>query len=183
MIDYLCCRTALFTTLLLTAGPSWADCDPQKPRETPTSRYELRGPEAYDTQTKLTWQRCAVGQRWDEARGCLGEARKMTWEEAMDEPQGPWRLPTIEQLDGISASGCKNPPVNARVFPNAGLADYWSRSTAAVFHYNVGGWTQFNADNDPSKGLPVAWILEPRGSKEKYRPYSEAAVRLVREGR
>ena len=107
----------------------------------------------------------------------------MTWEDAMDQPQGPWRLPTWEQLDSLRATGCQNPPVNARVFPNAGPGDYWSRSTAVVFHYNVAGWDAFNADNDPNKGLPVAWIVEPRGSKGQLRPYSEAAARLVREGR
>lgn len=71
------------------------------------SRFELSGPTARDKQTGLIWQRCNLGQRW-ENDACSGKAkwvdRKTALELALNEAERSgqgWRLPTIRELSGL----------------------------------------------------------------------------------
>ena len=63
--------------------PALPACDADKPTRTPGARYVLKGGEAYDKKTDLTWQRCSIGQRWKEGTGCVGVIKQLDWDESM----------------------------------------------------------------------------------------------------
>lgn len=117
-------------------GPTW----------TPDSRFELKGGEAYDKQTKLTWKRCPEGMRWN-GSGCSGTAEEYSWHDAVKRfPVGgnEWRLPNADELASIRAgnndnsdhskmagpvnSGCFWPAINRNVFVDATSAGFLSSS-------------------------------------------------------
>jgi predicted Zn finger-like uncharacterized protein len=101
----------------------------------------------------ITWQRCSVGQTWT-GTTCNGEAKKMTWDEAMKftsdfAGHNDWRLPTEDELltlvycsdteytteEGIPDIYivCKNseiirPTINGTYFPNTPNEFFWSSS-------------------------------------------------------
>jgi len=79
----------------------------------------------YDHQTNLTWQRCSVGQRWKEQLGCVGVIRQMTWQEAMSQATGGWRVPSINELTSLISPTCSNPAINEEVFPDMELDKLW----------------------------------------------------------
>ena len=129
---------AAFCAALLTmsfAGTSFAACDPKKPIDPPTARFEIQGATAYDTKTRLTWQRCSVGQTFEYGAGCTGEVSSYTLAESQTFKDGGkdegWRLPTRKELSGLVAGTCKEPAINAEVFPGMDLdtTGYWT-STA-----------------------------------------------------
>ena len=71
------------------------------------TRFELNGPSARDKQSGLIWQRCNLGQRWENDT-CSGEPkwtdRKTALELARNEAERSgqgWRLPTIRELSGL----------------------------------------------------------------------------------
>lgn len=124
-------------------GPTW----------TPDSRFVLKGGEAYDTTTKLTWKRCAEGMRWD-GNGCTGTAEKYSWDAIKRFPLegSDWRLPNADELSSIRAgndddndesklaglvkAGCVKPAINPNVFVDGGVdggSNFWSGSPHADY--------------------------------------------------
>lgn len=102
-----------------------------------------------DTVTRLTWQRCSVGQTWSAAfEVCNGEARRMSWEEASRHAApGGFRLPTKGELRTLvfcsntgkydssgddAACGTwatyHTPAINEVSFPNTDAGFFWSSS-------------------------------------------------------
>ena len=73
---------------------------------------------AYDKELNLIWQRCAVGQRWEQNSGCIGTPRKFTFDEAQALTSGNWRVPTMDELQSIIAQYCSEPAVDPAIFPN-----------------------------------------------------------------
>lgn len=109
------------------ATPAFAECDPKKPLDPPTARFEMRGSTAYDTRTKLTWQRCSLGQMFEDG-GCTGEVTGFTWNETKALGADGWRLPTRRELVSLVAEACREPAINAEVFPGIDLeiTGYWT---------------------------------------------------------
>lgn len=162
------CLTAIFALLPLSAalaecnGETWA----------PASRYQIKGSEAKDTDTGLTWKRCAEGMSWS-GTTCTGEPSRMTWDAAMARyPQNgkSWRLPTKDELatlraGELSKSGCWFPAINTRIFPGeTQQISFWSSLAYAG-------------------GSGYAWSVGfYRGSVGSYNRDHDFAVRLVRAG-
>lgn len=94
---------------------------------TPDSRFKISGNEAHDLKTGLVWQRCSVGQRWDDST-CLGSPATRTWSGALSLAAGDWRLPNIKELMSIVERACNSPAINLTVFPNTPSGVYWSSS-------------------------------------------------------
>lgn len=118
-------RAFLLASALMCVGPAaYAACTAE-PR-IPTSRYEINGDQVFDTKTRLTWQRCAVGQQFREGAGCVGEADEVSWS-AAQRRSGAWRLPTRDELRGLVSDACL-PTINKEVFPGVSLQQpsYWS---------------------------------------------------------
>lgn len=159
-----------YIAITLAALPiqGWAKCDANTADNTPTSRYILNDGEAYDTQTKLTWQRCSVGQHWSDEKGCEGTPKSITFTQAQPLKLKLGRTPTIKELKTLISSTCSKPAINTEVFrdikPDAKLDDtfYWS-STA--------------------NGASDAWhlIFFDGSVHNSYRQHGYA-VRLVRNG-
>jgi Protein of unknown function (DUF1566) len=124
---YAGCTLALCGALILMSRGS-AACDAQRSSETPVRRYEIKGSEVYDRNTGLIWSRCSVGQHWQSAKGCTGTVTTMSWEQAMAQDSGAWRVPTTAELESLSAAICGNPVLEEHVFPGfeAGRMSYWS---------------------------------------------------------
>ena len=75
--------------------------------------------------TKLTWQRCVYGQKWNPAtQECIGSPVLLSWSQALIEAERStidgtgWRLPNIKELNSILDMQCINPPYNLEVFPD-----------------------------------------------------------------
>lgn len=114
----------------------------------PTTRYEINGNEVYDTQTNLTWQRCSVGQAWEEGVGCTGTPDSLSITDAKRTPRS-WRLPTKEELDGLLSNACLR-SVNSEAFPGISLANptFWSSSETEpglTWTVNLTSGAEFNA--------------------------------------
>ncbi|HVY06474.1 MAG TPA: DUF1566 domain-containing protein [Burkholderiales bacterium] len=103
-----------------------ADCKETGPEA--TARFTAKAEEVYDKEANLTWQRCAVGQRWEQNSGCLGAPRKFTFEEAQALADQKWRVPTLDELTSIVADYCSEPAVDAQIFPNTASEQFWSNA-------------------------------------------------------
>jgi hypothetical protein len=130
----------------------------------PPARFRAQGAQVIDTQTGLTWQRCSAGQRWDDAFGCVGVIRQMTWNDARKLETDGWRLPTRVELATLVDSACGSPTIDERAFPDMELTKLWywtgTADGALVWYVAFGGGSE-------RLGSPNAWI----------------AVRLVRDKR
>ena len=139
-------------SLSIMAFPAWSQCN--QPDRTPTSRYVIKGGEVYDTQTRLTWARCSVGQVWTEGEGCVGAVRTLTFEQAKQRVDATWRLPTGKELVTLVA-WCQHPAINSEVFPNMNMpliTLYWTDAKddnefPSVVDFYFGGPTVINRSN------------------------------------
>ena len=121
--------------------------------------------------TRLTWQRCSVGQTWT-GSVCSGDPSTFTWDAASKltsnySGKGDWRLPRIDELGSIVERNSFNPSINSTVFPNTNMNAfaYWSSSL-------FGG--------DPNAGAwRVSFYQGDSGIEERYQVRT---VRFVRGG-
>ena len=98
------------------------------------------GQEVTDTQTKLVWQRCSVGQPWD-GKTCLGTATKVTLAsaKAIGAATAPgWRLPTKDEPTGIVDKTKKKPAIDKVAFPGTPSTIFWSTRPEA--NDNLAAW-------------------------------------------
>ena len=155
--------TKLFALLgaISISGTTWADCKDADPAF--TARFAVQAEEVYDRQSDLTWQRCAVGQRWVQSSGCLGNPAKFTFDEAQALTNGKWRVPTIDELQSIVAEYCSEPAVDPALFPGTPSEQFWSNAFYS----------------------PMAFYISFRNGSSNPTYYSESRynVRLVRSGR
>lgn len=153
-----------------------------------------------DIHTKLTWQRCSVGQTWT-GETCAGEASSFKWDDAMQLAKDGWRLPTVDELDTLvfCSSGQRKPSVrlngryvretdgqcqgdysipviNQLVFPNTNQPAFPNRPT----DYSQSGFWSSSPDARNSAG---AWLVDfgYGGVSYGFKSYG-AQVRLVRAG-
>ena len=89
------------------SGYSYAQqiCHSQLTKNTPDSRYQANGSEIKDKQTNLIWQRCCMGEHWQNGQ-ITGIAELMNWDK-MNEyinqfKDAGWRLPTRQELENLS---------------------------------------------------------------------------------
>lgn len=136
---------------------------------TPTSHFSLKGDEAYDQTTGLTWKRCALGMQWDKAHTtCSGAAETYNLDaaKAAARAAGPgWRVPRAEDLETIMIGMCDGPQVDRRAFPAIEASDFgegatfWTTSEAmsGMFYYFdfVNGLVDMHS---PGYGLSVLLV-------------------------
>ena len=132
-------------TAVLTLNTAQAQtCNPNITRSAPDSRYQLvvgsGGSEVLDTQTKLVWQRCSLGQTWN-GTTCTGTASTHTWADALTKARAVgngYRLPNIKELQSLVEEACYNNSINETFFPATPRGGYWSASPYAGDH--DGAW-------------------------------------------
>jgi hypothetical protein len=109
------------------------------PLSTPTSRFrDNRDGTVTDTQQKLMWMTCSVGQAAD-AKACRGTPSALTWSAAEAAARAvnqggrfffnDWRVPQLPELASIAERQCKNPRINLAVFPDTPAEGFWSSSS------------------------------------------------------
>ncbi|WP_283744847.1 DUF1566 domain-containing protein [Sideroxydans sp. CL21] len=105
-------------------------------------RYVVKADTAYDKKTDLTWQRCSVGQQWKQGAGCVGIIKQFTFDEAQQQGNEVWRVPSKEELstliDQKKAESNQRPAIDDTTFPDMDVRNlsYWSSTTDGV----LGGW-------------------------------------------
>lgn len=88
-------------------------------------RYQVKGGLVKDTETKLMWMRCSLGQTWDGST-CTGKALEYTWAETMKQNgfnyagYSNWRVPKIEELKTL-------------VYCSSGLPKTWNSDVSITF--------------------------------------------------
>ena len=115
-----------------------AACDAHKANANPTSRYVLKAGTAFDKKSKLTWQRCSVGQTWQEGKGCIGTVKGLPRLQAELLEEDGWRLPTVDELATLVSPTCTRPSINEEVFPgmDVGSLYYWSKTVPREAYLN-----------------------------------------------
>lgn len=131
-------KTASIMMLTTVSINTYAECTPSAIEATPTARFTPinSGSEVKDNVTGLIWQRCAIGQVWNQNTCSASiEAKQLTWHEALKEAKAlgnGYRLPNIRELHSIVEPRCSNPSVNSTVFPNAVSGLFWSSTPKYV---------------------------------------------------
>jgi hypothetical protein len=148
------------------AASSRATCDNSQPNQPSSARYVIGNGEVYDKESNLTWQRCSVGQNWKDGTGCVGVIKEVTWDEAMGQANGSWRVPSKDELTSLVSPSCKNPAIDDTAFPNMATDKlwYWTSTPIGVSH----AWIVYFNDGAAYDGY--------RGHAATY------SVRLVRSG-
>jgi hypothetical protein len=87
----------------------------------PPARFTLSadGQEVSDSQTKLVWQRCPVGSKWD-GKLCVGKPTTFTLAEAKhasDPASAAWRTPTKDEFAALVDRSKKKPKMDTLAFP------------------------------------------------------------------
>jgi hypothetical protein len=91
--------------------------------DAPPQRFELRGDIAYDTRTKLSWQRGTAPQIYSSL------AAAHAYCSGLDLNGTGFRVPTLRELATIVDTSRNNPAIDLDIFPNTSSGTYWS-STA-----------------------------------------------------
>jgi hypothetical protein len=128
-------------------------------------RYAINGAEVYDSQTKLIWARCSVGQEWKDGH-CVGTVTYFSFADAQKQAGGEWRVPTKDELLSLVDKERKSfPVVDTAAFPDmdANHPWYWSSSTNGE---TIAWYVDF------TDGYSSGFIAED----------NKLAVRLVRNG-
>jgi hypothetical protein len=115
-----------------------------------------------DTQTKLHWMRCALGQSWDGST-CVGKASEFIMDKAQQAAKSctfaeyrDWRLPTIKELEtlvycssgkrsrkdsdgkgGACEGSFENPTIDQQAFPNCPSNLFLSGTSYAPYPANA----------------------------------------------
>lgn len=126
MAKKLCASLLALAGLALLVVPAAQAAAPSQAN----SRYVIKGGEVYDTETDLTWQRCSVGLRLVEGRGCAGTAKKqLTFDEAQQQANGTWRVPNKDELASLIDKS-KSPTIDREAFPDMYEGRlYWSSTS------------------------------------------------------
>ena len=77
-----------------------------------------------DVRNGISWLRCSVGQTWNlHEQTCLGDIVKLNQQEIMiaieqasEQLGGSWRLPNLEELQGLVCETCEPPKIKEKAF-------------------------------------------------------------------
>lgn len=148
---------------LMSGLAAYAQQCQKGPDQVPLSRYRLQGALLLDTQTGLTWKRCAEGQNWT-GKGCSGKPSTFTVSEgvawvakynagpaAARHGRADWRLPTHDELLTLVDSRCSDPAINLKAFPSTVPEPYWTGTSPGgtgqwAVHFGDGFDEIFNAN-------------------------------------
>ena len=124
-----------------------------------------------DLRFGVEWLRCTVGKVWN-GETCVGEAVRLNHEQieiaieqASEQLGEGWRLPTLEELEGLVCEECGRPMIDADVFPTTEAEPYWTGEengfSAKNYFFSVNffnGWTFGRFP--PSKPLAVRLVRD-----------------------
>jgi hypothetical protein len=146
----------------------------------PDQRFRVvagsNGAEVQDLFTDLVWQRCSVGQQWNNtSKTCTGTATLQTWSEALVHAKdvgGDYRLPNIKELLTLREPRCAIPSLNIALFPDTPTDSsgpmYWSSSPYAgdMISAWVVSFAQGTTDI-ATKSSPIGYVRAVRANAAK----------------
>jgi uncharacterized repeat protein (TIGR01451 family) len=96
------------------------------------------------SKTGLMWQRCAVGQTWNDG-SCDGKPGVYKYDKAIKLTadtggKTDWRLPTYKELLTIVDYSASKPAANVIVFPDAPSVEFWTSTQVAGDSYKDYAW-------------------------------------------
>lgn len=164
-------RALLMSSVLMcSATAASAQCT-FEPR-IPTSRYDIQGDKVFDKETQLTWQRCALGQKWQDGAGCTGTPQQLSWTETRkltgsNKLGAGWRLPSKDELQTLVSRACLR-SVNNEVFPGFTLQypEVWSSTETTAnqtWIVSLMSGAEFNALQSAKNGV---MLVQGQGRNE-----------------
>lgn len=138
-------RTAIRRALVALAGtaslgllatPAWSTCSTSAGQA--LHAFEADDGVVHAKGTHLEWQRCSVGQKFDDGK-CHGTVEQLDWvgaHAAASKAGRGWRLPTQTELQGLVVGNCSAPATDTKVFPETPESWYWSSSSDGA----LGAW-------------------------------------------
>lgn len=113
-------------------------------RYTPSSA----GDEITDRKTGLIWRRCAEGMSWRKST-CTGkptfgnQGQAVALAKAQATKDKSWRLPTLQELNGILAVreiDVGKAAIDPKAFPATPIARYWTSTSVGPSYFMVVGF-------------------------------------------
>lgn len=113
------------------------------------------GDYALDINTGFSWKICSYGQSVNGQHECVGEAQKLSYQEAQEiarHTQGEWRLPTKQEISTLIDKSCGTPTIDTSVFSNTQANWYWVDdnrldSESAYFSFETGVYAWGNNEH------------------------------------
>lgn len=113
----------LWVSLIMLAGTSGSVC---------ATEFIARDHLVIDLKFGIEWLRCSVGQTWT-GEECEGEIVYLNQDEikqaivqADAQLGGDWRLPKLEELQGLVCPTCQGATIDRKFFPNTAYEPYWT---------------------------------------------------------
>lgn len=139
-------KFVLFFSLLTTVHTAMAaqNCNLYVDSSTDSELFQFQdgGATVFDQRTGLVWQRCLVGQTFNDNAttddfsddSCDGSPTNFVRDDALVyvNNQSGLRLPNIKELAGIAELQCTMPAINTTVFPNQPDAWVWSATPLVI---------------------------------------------------
>ena len=107
------------------------------------SQYQLRDGETLSTLNNIIYQRCSVGQKWNQIVGCYGQVGTFSIDEARKLEINGWRLPTLTELalliEKNRVDQSLSPTIDTTTFPDMDLNSltYWSAKYTASSGWGI----------------------------------------------
>ena len=102
------------------------------PLQAQAASFMTRDHLVVDLRFGIEWLRCTVGKVWN-GETCAGEAVRLNHEQieiAIEQASAQlgegWRLPTLEELEGLLCEECGRPMIDSDVFPATETEPYWT---------------------------------------------------------
>ena len=141
------------------------------PLQAQAASFMTRDHLVVDLRFRVEWLRCTVGKVWN-GETCAGEAIRLNHEQikiAIEQATAQlgegWRLPTLEELEGLLCEECGRPMIDPDVFPATETEPYWTGEkngfSAKNYFFSVNffnGWTFGRFP--PSKPLAVRLVRD-----------------------
>ena len=154
-------RTCLLVVIMALALPLQAEA----------ANFMARDHLIVDLRFGVEWLRCSVGKVWN-GTTCVGEAVRLNHdqigiviEQASEQLGEGWRLPTLEELEGIVCEKCGRPMIDQEIFPATESEPYWTGEqngfSSKKYFFSVNffnGWTFGRFP--PSKPLAVRLVRD-----------------------
>ena len=154
-------RARLLAVIMLLALPLQAEA----------ANFMVRDHLIVDLRLGVEWLRCTVGKIWN-GTTCVGEAVRLNHdqiriaiEQASEQLGEGWRLPTLNELEGIVCHKCGRPMIDQDIFPATEAEPYWTGEqngfSAKNYFFSVNffnGWTFGRFP--PSKPLAVRLVRD-----------------------